>query len=219
MSAPLLTVQRGSSVLPVVLGVALLLAGCQSQHPLAANSTELMGDLSPVGSFAVERRQSFVLPFDASIYIANPVNGLVTDDGVDINSRLVDIFKEGFAQNFASVFVAINKERLPVSLGAARQMNANFLVYPFVERWANIDPIRVKRCDTSKDESCAVAREEDQSGDSRVSVAIYETVSGQLVDMISVKSKRGIAAYFYEDNDKVMQVITTSVLDSLSEKR
>ena len=210
---------RWSIVSPTLMLLTLFLGGCQSQHPLATSSTDLMGDLSPVGSFTVERRQPFVLPFDASIYIANPVNGLVTDDGLDINSRLVDTFKQGFSQNFASVFVAVNKERLPVSLGAARQMNANFLVYPFIERWANIDPIRVKQCEELGGKGCGVDSDDDESGDSRVSVAIYESVSGKLVDMISIKSKRGIAAYFYEDNDKVMHIITRSVLDSLSEKR
>ena len=73
----------------LVIVCAVLVGACQSQHPLAQRSTQWMGDFSPVGSYNVERRHSFILPYDASIYIANPVNAIVKDDGVDVNSLIV----------------------------------------------------------------------------------------------------------------------------------
>ena len=62
------------------------LTACQSERMGVQDSMALMGNLSPVGTLQVSRSYTFILPSDAIVYIANPVNPLVAETGVDIIS-------------------------------------------------------------------------------------------------------------------------------------
>ena len=121
--------------------LAVILQGCQSSHPAAQTSTDWMGEFSPVGSYRIQRRQNLVLPYDASLYVANPASAMMTDDGVDVNTLLTEKLIKGFAQNFNRVYPGLNKERLHQALYSARQVGAQFLVYGQVEQWADITTI------------------------------------------------------------------------------
>lgn len=204
----------------LLLASVVLLLSCQSQHHLAQTSTDLMGDFSPVGSYQVKRRYTFILPFDASVYIANPVNTLLTDDGVDINSLLVEKLKAEFSQNFAQVYMGFNKERFNQAIESAQQMGAQFLVFGRVERWSNIKPIPVKQCLEDPDsDACQDDEEQEAEGSSKVAVSIYEATSGKLVDLVTVSSQRGVSAYLYDDNHKALEQIVANLVSSLSERR
>ncbi|MCG8668617.1 MAG: DUF4823 domain-containing protein [Pseudomonadales bacterium] len=199
--------------------VAMLVGACQSQHPLAQRSTQWMGDFSPVGSYEVQRRHSFILPYDASIYIANPVNAIVTDDGVDVNSMLVSKMKGGLSQHFAKVFVGLGKERFNQALNSSREMGAQFMVYGNIERWPNITPIKLESCKDNDPDCRKVTSSEEQSGEARIAVTIYETMSGKLVDLMTIRSQRGLASYLYEDHQQPLDDVVALMIKSLSEKR
>lgn len=201
------------------LAVAVvLLQGCQSSHPAARTSTAWMGEFSPVGSYQIQRRHNLVLPYDASLYIANPASALLTDDGTDVNTLLADKLKKGFSQNFSRVYPGLNKERLHQALHSARQVGAQFLVFGQVEQWADIKPIQMQNCEKNPEaEGCDRPAGGDE-GDSRVNITLYETASGKLVDLVTVSSQRGIIAYLYEDNHKPLEQLVTDLVNSLSEK-
>ena len=196
----------------------LALPGCQSSHPVARTSTSWMGEFSPVGSYQMQRRHNLVLPYDASLYIANPVSALLTDDGVDVNTLLAEKLQKGFSQNFSQVYPGLNKERVHQALHSARQVGAQFLVFGQVEQWADIKPIQLKNCEQDPEAPGCDRDADGNEGDSRVSIAVYESASGKLVDLLTVSSQRGIIAYLYEDNHKPLEQLTTDVVNSLSEK-
>lgn len=199
--------------------MVVLLSACQSSNPVAQASTSWMGELSPLGSYRVERRHTMILPLDASIYVANPASALLTDDGTDVNTLLAEKLRQGFSLNFSQVYSGVNKERMHQALYSARQLGAQFLVFPQVGQWADIKPIKLKNCEDNPGAEGCDARDGGSEGDSRVSIAIYESVSGALVDLVTVNSQRGITAYLYEDNDKPLELLVSHILDSLTARR
>lgn len=100
----------------------LLVAGCQSQHPAVQRTAGALGSLSPVGSYEIERRHTFVLPFDASIYVVQPVKSLKLGNDDDVNLVLADKLRAGFAEDFEKVFLGLKRERLSRALVSARSM-------------------------------------------------------------------------------------------------
>ena len=203
----------------LTLFLAMLLPACQSDHPAAMASTGWMGELSPIGSYQVQRRHSMILPIDASIYVANPASALLTDDGVDVNTLLAQKLEQGFSLNFSQVYSGLNKERVPQALYSARQLGAQFLVFPQVQQWADIKPIKLRNCDEKPDADGCAEHDNGNQGDSRVSIVIYECASGALVDLVTVHLQRGVTAYLYEDNHKPLERLVTSLVDSLTARR
>ncbi|MDX1694094.1 MAG: DUF4823 domain-containing protein [Ketobacteraceae bacterium] len=201
----------------LVLMAAGVLWGCQSSHPAARTSTSWMGEFSPVGSYRVARRHNLVLPYDASIYVANPARALMTDEGVDLNTLLAEKLKKGFSRNFSQVYPGLSKERFHQALHSARQLGAQFMVMGEIEQWADIKPVKLKPCEEDQEVACPEEKGGSE-GDSNLSVAVYETVSGRLVDLMSIHSQRGIMAYLFEDNQKPLDQLVTEVVGSLTEK-
>lgn len=201
------------------LAFVLLVMGCQSQLPIAKKTNALMGDLSPVGTFTVNRRQNFVLPHNASIYVASPVNDIVTDSGVDVNGLFAERMKHGFAESFARVYSGLNKERVEQALRSGREIGANFVVYGFVEQWGDIKPLPQSICDKGDDACEKNKQEANNTGEAKIAISIFESASGQIVDIVTVRSNRGISAYLYEDHQGPLDEIVEDLLNSFTDRR
>lgn len=202
------------------LVLLIVLSGCQLQNPVANTSTSVLGDFSPVGSYTVSRQHTFILPYNSSFYIANPVNNIITSSGTDVNALFAKKLKAGFSQHFPRVYVGLSKERYPQALRSANEMGAQFLIYGFIDKWSNIEPLQNQLCD-ELDPGCykEPLDGEDASGEAQIAVSIYEAATGRLVDLISVTSQRGMASYFYEDNEGPLDQVVASMMETLSTKR
>lgn len=104
------------------------------------------------------------------------------------------------------------------------------MVFAQADKWANIEPIKLRKCkrlpndpklcDPPPEISAADAVSDEQEDSTyRLKVAVYEAASGKLVDLATVRSQRGIAAYFYDDNEASLEALLAAVVDSFSQKQ
>lgn len=206
--------------LHVVAVAMMVLSGCQMQNRVAQSSTDALGSLSPVGSYSVKRQHHFILPYDSSFYIANPINNIITNDGSDVNALFAKKLKTGFSKHFARVYIGLNKERFAQALRSSKEMGAQFMIYGYVEKWSNIGTVQDRLCN-EYDPNCPQESEDgdDASGEGNISVSIYEAATGRLVDIVSVTSQRGMASYVYEDIDGPLDQVVTSMMETLTTQR
>ncbi|AUM14641.1 hypothetical protein Kalk_20385 [Ketobacter alkanivorans] len=220
--------QRGNVILRarivlMALGIAasvamnLTLSACSSDSYIANASTNSFDKMSPVGSRQVTRQQQLALAPHYRIQVAYAENGIRSEDIDDLNLLARDALARHLKRYFSHVDVADKPQNLNQALAAAAAGQANILMYPRIENWPNIEPLRLQECTNAEGEvktSLGECEEKDdaQTDELVVMVGIYDVLSGQQVDAIHARSRRGLASYLYEDSKNELEELNKLML-------
>ncbi|MBA56217.1 MAG: hypothetical protein CMK89_17335 [Pseudomonadales bacterium] len=202
-------------------GMLLGLGGCSSDSYLAQSSTSTFDNLSPVGSRQVTREQQLVLASHYNIQIAYAADGRSTEFIKDLNLSARDSLARHMKRYFSHVRVDEEAQSLAQALQHAKTQRAQLLMYPRVENWPNIEPIRVQECkdkDGNKKTSvgqCEPTKESD-SDELVVNVGIYDVLSGMHLDSIHARSRRGMASYLFENSDQELDELSRMIVMRLT---
>lgn len=204
---------EGDAILPVRFLILLLIAGliaCSSDSYIANSSTSTLDKMSPVGSRQISREQQMVLASHYRIQVAYAAGGIRSEDIDDLNLLARDSLARHLKRYFADVMVADSPQSLKQALTTARANSAHLLMYPRIENWPNIEPIRLRECTNEEGEvktslgECE-QKEGAQTDELVVMVGMYDVLSGQQLDAIHGRSKRGMASYLYEDSKNELE--------------
>lgn len=199
----------------------MILTGCSSDSYLAHSSTSTFDSLSPVGSRQVSREQQLVLASHYHIQIAYAANGRSTKTIADLNLTARDSLARHLQRYFSSVQVADKPQSLAQALQQAKAQQAQLLLYPRIESWPNIEPIRVQECedeDGNKKTSLGQCEAAEESGSDElvVNVGIYDVLSGKHLDSIHARSQRGMASYLFENSEQELDELSRMIVMRLS---
>lgn len=202
-------------ILSILLGVAL--SACSSESYIANTSTNSLDSMSPVGSRQVTRQQQMVLANHYHIQVAYANGGLRSEDIDDLNVLARDSLARHLRRYFSHVMVADKPQSLPQALAAASANSANLLMYPRIENWPNIEPLRLRECTNEEGEVKTSLGECEEKQDAQTDelvmmVGIYDVLSGQQLDAIHASSRRGVASYLFENSKKELEELTELML-------
>ncbi len=200
----------------------ILLTGCSSNSYLARSSTNAMGELSPMGSRQVVRQRQQALASHYRISVGQATAGLHANDNQDLNK----IASETLSEHLKHYFVHVNEINKPMGLSAALQKAAEhgdqLLMYPRVERWPNIKPLRVRECEDEQGQKTTSLRDcghddsVEESDELVLTIAVFDVVGGMQVDSITARSSMGVKSYLFEDSLNELQVLNEMVVNRLS---
>lgn len=170
-----------------------LIVGCTYEY--AIQETEYWGDKSQVAStHRVSRQGDWVLPADSSIYVAKPQMPEGSDSTQQaltsqICANLVKAMSEYFPQT------ALGADFLPLedALAEAHRSGSLYLIYPKLVQFHQ-GTLAGDQVEDEAEEVRVISR-------SRISVQlmIYDVLSQQLVEGVTVRSKGGWLADFQEE--------------------
>lgn len=202
--------------------LVLLMAsqGCSFNSELASASTDSMGDWSPVGSRQVSRHTRFTL----ATHYRLAVISLATN-----REAAVDSLDSGFSQELVRQLqrhYLVVEELAPVAsvegaLSSARNSGADILLVAKVQRWPDIDPLRLHECEQAGGETqmgvtpCDKKNKHTQ-GEMALTVALYDVRDGRPVDAISARSRRGMSAFVYENAATELEHLCKMIAGQLS---
>ncbi|MEC8809909.1 MAG: DUF4823 domain-containing protein [Pseudomonadota bacterium] len=205
-----------------LLAVLLLgVSACSSNSYIANTSTDALDSLSPVGSRQVSREQQLVLASHYHIEVGYAADGLRSEDITDLNRLARDALARHLRRYFAHVEVATTPQTLQQALRTAASHSAQLLLFPRIENWPNIEPIRLRECQDEEGNvmtSLGQCEEKDeaQSDELVVVVGIYDVLSGKHLDSVHARSRRGVAAYLYEDSEQELEVLNQLMVQRLA---
>ena len=171
----------------------------------------------------MSREQQLVLASHYRIQVAYASDGRSTDTIQDLNLNARDSLARHLKRYFSYVQIAAAPQTLEQALAVAKTQGAQLLMYPRIENWPNIAPIRVQEC-ADKDGNTKTgigpceSRNESDSDELVVNVGIYDVVSGQHVDSIHARSQRGVASYVYENSEQELDELNRMIVMRLSSK-
>ncbi|MEE2732701.1 MAG: DUF4823 domain-containing protein [Pseudomonadota bacterium] len=205
----------------LLVGLCVMQGACSSETYLANSSTSTFDRYSPVGSRQVSRDQQLVLASHYHIQIGYAAEGRSSKEVADLNLSARDSLARYLKRYFSHVQVANEPQSLPLALQNARSAGAQLLLYPRIENWPNIEPIRVQECedaDGNRKTSLGACEQtsESQSAELVLSVGIYDVLSGQHLDSIQARSERGMAAYFYKNNQQELDELSQMIVMRLN---
>lgn len=209
----------------LILGLSVVMlmgvSACSSDSYLAHSSTSTFDNLSPVGSRQVTREQQLVLASHYNIQIAYAKDGRSTESNKDLNLSVRDSLARHMKRYFSHVQVEEEAKSLDQALQNARSQRAQLLMYPRVESWPNIDPIRVQECEDQEGNTktslgqCEQTEESD-TDELVINVGIYDVLSGKHLDSIHARSRRGVASYLYENSDQELDELSRMIVMRLT---
>ena len=208
-------------ILGLFVGVLIGVGGCSSDSYIANTSTSTFDNLSPVGSRQVTREQQLVLASHYNIQIAYARDGRSTESNKDLNLSVRDSLARHMKRYFSHVQVEEEAKSLDQALQHARSQRAQLLMYPRVESWPNIEPIRVQECEDQEGNKktslgqCEQTQESD-SDELVINVGIYDVLSGKHLDSIHARSRRGVASYIYENSDRELDELSRMIVMRLT---
>ena len=203
-----------------LLALLMTLQGCSFNSEMASASTDSMGDWSPVGSRQVSRHTRFTLASQYRLAVAT----LATDPAGSQDTAFSQELIEQLRQHYLSVEEVVSVASLDAALSSARHMGADILLVTKVQRWPDIDPVRLHECQQEGGSSeysvspCGQA-EKDSQGEMALAVALYDVREGRAVDAISARSRRGMAAFVYEDAVAELEQLCKMIVGQLSAQR
>ena len=197
------------------------ISACSSDSYIANSSTSTLDSMSPVGSRQVSRQQQLVLASEYHILVGYADDGLRSEEIKDLNLLARDALARHLRRYFSHVQTSPKPQTLKQALQLASERSAHLLLFPRIENWPNIEPIRLREC---KDENGEVItslgeceqKEDAQSDELVVVVAIYDVLSGKHLDSIHARSRRGVAAYLYEDSEQELEVLNDLMVRRLA---
>lgn len=202
-------------VILILLGATL--SACSSDSYIANATSSTFDKMSPVGSRQVTREQQLVLASHYHLRVAYLAGGIRTEDTPDLNILARDALARHLKRYFPHVEVADQPQNLSQSLTTAAANSADLLLVPRVENWPDIEPIRLRECTDEDGEvktSLGECEEKDsaQSDELVVMVGIYDVLSGQQIDAIHARSRRGVASYLYENSKNELEELNRLML-------
>ena len=204
-----------------VLVFSLVTTGCSSQSGLANSATHSMGDWSPVGSQEITRTRQFTLASHYHLATA----GLVVAGESETESQLHTAFSQQLARELRRYFLQVNvHDNVPSvqdALTSAGQDQADILLVLHVQRWPDIDPVRVQECENADGQKALSLKpcdstKEDTQGEMALMVAIYDVRAGIQIDTLFARSQRGIASFVYDDTKAELQHLCKLIAGQLS---
>ena len=205
----------------ILVCVLAILQACSSSSQVAINSTELLGNYSPVGSREVRRKQQMTIAGSYRIHIGYASGGESGLEASDLNKLECDSLARQFARYFAHVSKSEDPLSLSRTLDQAYQNNAQLMIYPKIAAWPNDDLNGETSCTQSTSDSvsetppCAT-NPDPKSGEIVVMIGIYDVLSGTQLDAITARSQQGAASYIYKDNLKELDLLNQLIVSKLA---
>lgn len=210
-------------MLLVWLALLMTSQGCSFNSELASASTDSMGDWSPVGSRQVSRHTRFTLATQYRLAVAT-----LTTNRESAMDSLDSGFSQALVHQLQRHYLVVD-ELAPVAsmdaaLSSARNSGADILLVAKVQRWPDIDPVRLHECAQAGGETqigitpCD-KKDKHTQGEMALKVALYDVRDGRSVDAISARSRRGMSAFVYEDAVAELEQLCKMIVGQLSPQR
>lgn len=202
------------------LWLLLILGACSSESYIAHNSSESFDNLSPISSRQVQREQQLVLSPHYHIEVAFASGGMASEDVPDLNRLARDSLARQLRRYFSHVTISTEPDTLQRSLANASS-EAQVLIFPRIESWPNIKPIRIQECETQAGEKktslgeCEADDQED-SDEIVVTIGLYDVLTGKHLDAIHARSRRGVASYLFGQNEEELDELNLMVVQRLT---
>lgn len=195
--------------------------GCSSQTGLANSATDTMGDWSPVGSRQVVRHKHYTLAAHYRLQVSTISSGTEGDSQKQLDAEFADQFARQLRRYYLHVESGVGADSLQAALATARAGNADILLQSSVQRWPDIEPVRVQECEKENGQkslslkSCD-SEEKPEQGEMALVVAIYDVRAGLLVDSVYAHSRRGIASFVYENSQTELETLCKLIVGQLA---
>lgn len=205
------------------LVVLVTTQGCSFHSDLASASTDSLGDWSPVGSRQVSRHTRFAL----ATHYRLAVVALATQREAAMDA-LDNGFSQALLQQLQRHYLVVEEltavPSVDVALSSARDRGADILLVAKVQRWPDIDPVRLHECAQAGGETrLAITpcdkKDKQTQGEMALAVALYDVRDGRPVDAISARSRRGVSAFVYENATAELEQLCKMIVGQLSPQR